>query len=143
MVVSSFVREKRDYHYQTLSHLPNPPEGRTLNMPHGQKNLHQIAKEKLWHMFTGEEIAEICNVSQNVISRVKSLSDSPFFLNKCRPEWFSDWMRHHPRFQLTKALPSSFESPSLDPKRPASSPPTHKLVRRRKPSPKPRANRKP
>jgi hypothetical protein len=114
-------------------------------MHRGQKNLQEIAKEKLWHMFTGEEIAEICNVSQNVISRVKSLSDSPFFLNKCRPEWFSDWMRRHPRFQLTKAPSPAFESPSLDPTRPGgpSRPSPHKLVKRRKPSPKPRANRKP
>jgi len=54
-------------------------------------------------MFTGEEICEICNVSQNVVSRVKAMPDSPFFLNKCRPEWFLDWMRKHPEFQLTKA----------------------------------------
>lgn len=54
-------------------------------------------------MFTGEEICEICNVSQHVVSRVKSMPDSPFFMNKCRPEWFLDWMRTHPSFQLTKA----------------------------------------
>jgi hypothetical protein len=54
-------------------------------------------------MFTGEEICEICNVSQNVVSRVKAHPDSPFFLNKCRPEWFLEWMRAHPEFQLTKA----------------------------------------
>jgi hypothetical protein len=26
----------------------------------------------------------------------------PFCLNKCRPEWFAEWMREHPDFQLTK-----------------------------------------
>lgn len=73
-------------------------------MQHDQKQLHQIALDYPWFMFTGEEIAELCNVSQNVISRVKALSDSPFFLNKCRPEWFLEWMRNHPEFQLTKAF---------------------------------------
>ena len=68
-----------------------------------QKQLHQIALDYPWYMFTGEEIAELCNVSQNVISRVKAMSDSPFFLNKCRPEWFLEWMRNHPEFQLTKS----------------------------------------
>ena len=70
---------------------------------HDQKQLHEIALDYPWFMFTGEEIAELCNVSQNVISRVKALSDNPFFLNKCRPEWFLEWMRNHPEFQLTKA----------------------------------------
>jgi hypothetical protein len=71
---------------------------------HDQKQLHEIALDYPWYMFTGEEIAELCNVSQNVIWRVKALSDSPFFLNKCRPEWFLEWMRIHPDFQLTKAF---------------------------------------
>jgi hypothetical protein len=75
---------------------------------HDQKQLHQIAVDYPWYMFTGEEIAELCNVSQNVVWRVKTLKDSPFFLNKCRPEWFLEWMRSHPEFQLTKAC-------SLDP----------------------------
>jgi hypothetical protein len=78
-------------------------------MQHDQKQLHQLARDYLWYMFTGEEIAAICNVSQNVISRVKSLADSPFFLNKCRPEWFLEWMRVHSNFQLTKA-----DIPDLD-----------------------------
>ena len=70
---------------------------------HDQKQLHDIALDYPWYMFTGEEIAELCNVSQNVIWRVKSMADHPFFLNKCRPEWFLEWMRNHPEFQLTKA----------------------------------------
>ncbi len=70
-----------------------------------QKQLHSLWKENPCWMFTGEEICEICNVSQNVVSRVKAMPDSPFFLNKCRPEWFLDWMRQHPEFQLTKAYP--------------------------------------
>jgi len=73
---------------------------------HDQKQLHQIALDYPWYMFTGEEIAELCNVSQNVIWRVKSMADHPFFLNKCRPEWFLEWMRNHPEFQLTKAYSS-------------------------------------
>ena len=78
---------------------------------HDQKQLHQIALDYPWYMFTGEEIAELCNVSQNVIWRVKSMADHPFFLNKCRPEWFLEWMRNHPEFQLTKAFsPASITS---------------------------------
>jgi len=78
---------------------------------HDQKQLHEIALDYPWYMFTGEEIAELCNVSENVIWRVKALSDSPFFLNKCRPEWFLEWMRNHPEFQLTKAFsPASINS---------------------------------
>jgi hypothetical protein len=72
-------------------------------MHYDQRQLHQLAQDYLWYMFTGEEIAELCNVSQNVISGVKAMSDHPFFLNKCRPEWFLEWMRVHPEFQLTKA----------------------------------------
>ena len=68
-----------------------------------QKQLHQLYKDNPCWMFTGEEICEICNVSQNVVSRVKAHPDSPFFLNKCRPEWFLKFMRKHPEFQLTKA----------------------------------------
>jgi hypothetical protein len=83
-------------------------------MQHDQKQLHQIALDYPWYMFTGEEIAELCNVSQNVISRVKALSDSPFFLNKCRSEWFLEWMRNHPEFQLTKAMSPIPERESRD-----------------------------
>jgi hypothetical protein len=68
-----------------------------------QKQLHQLWRDNPCWMFTGEEICELCNVSQHVVSRVKSLPDSPFFMNKCRPEWFLDWMRTHSSFQLTKA----------------------------------------
>ena len=74
-----------------------------------QQQLHLLFKENPCWMFTGEEICEICNVSQNVVSRVKAHPDSPFFLNKTRPEWFLEFMRKHPEFQLTKGsnLPSS------------------------------------
>jgi len=37
-------------------------------------------------------------------------NDSPFFLNKCRPEWFLQWMREHPDCQLTKD-----HAPNADP----------------------------
>ena len=71
-------------------------------MQHDQKQLHQIAQDYLCHMFTVEEIALLCNVSRDVVSKVRATDDSPFCLNKCRPEWFADWMRDHPDFRLTK-----------------------------------------
>ena len=71
-------------------------------MQHDQKQLHQIAQDYLCHMFTVEEIALLCNVSRDVVSKARGAADSPFFMNKCRPEWFLEWMRLHPNFQLTK-----------------------------------------
>jgi hypothetical protein len=77
-------------------------------MQHDQKQLHEIARDYLCHMFTVEEIALLCNISRDVVSRARAATDSPFFLNKCRPEWFLEWMREHPDFQLTKgSLPAS------------------------------------
>ena len=77
-------------------------------MQHDQKQLHQIAQDYLCHMFTVEEIALLCNVSRDVVSKARGAADSPFFMNKCRPEWFLEWMRLHPNFQLTKEyVPSS------------------------------------
>jgi hypothetical protein len=73
-------------------------------MQHDQKQLHQIAQDYLCHMFTVEEIALLCNVSRDVVSKARGAADSPFFMNKCRPEWFLEWMREHPDFQLTKAI---------------------------------------
>jgi hypothetical protein len=73
-------------------------------MQHDQKQLHQIAQDYPWHTFTVEEIAILCNVSRDVVTRARMADDSPFFLNKCRPEWFLQWMREHPDFQLTKEL---------------------------------------
>ena len=69
-----------------------------------QKQLHQIAQDWPWYTFTVEEIALLCNVSRDVVSKVRAARDNPFFLNKCRPEWFTAWMREHPSFQLTKGL---------------------------------------
>ncbi len=83
-------------------------------MQHDQKQLHQIAQDYPWHTFTVEEIAILCNVSRDVVTRVRMAKDSPFFLNKCRPEWFLQWMRDHPEFQLTKAPPSSAFGPDQD-----------------------------
>ena len=71
-------------------------------MQHDQKQLHQIAQDYLCYMFTVEEIALLCNVSRDVVSKARGAADSPFFMNKCRPEWFLEWMRLHPNFQLTK-----------------------------------------
>ena len=73
-------------------------------MQHDQKQLHQIAQDYLCHMFTVEEIALLCNVSRDVVSKARGAADSPFFMNKCRPEWFLEWMRLHPNFQLTKEI---------------------------------------
>jgi hypothetical protein len=72
-------------------------------MQHDQKQLHQIAQDYPWYMFTVEEIALLCNVSRDVVSKVRATADNPFFLNKCRPEWIAEWMRVHPDFQLTKS----------------------------------------
>lgn len=89
-------------------------------MQHDQKQLHQIAQDYPWYMFTVEEIALLCNVSRDVVSKVRATTDSPFCLNKSRPEWFAEWMREHPDFQLTKdsspladVLPSPAESQGL------------------------------
>jgi len=86
-----------------------PLEGGIL-MQHDQKQLHQIAQDYPWHTFTVEEIAILCNVSRDVVTRARMANDSPFFLNKCRPEWFLQWMREHPDFQLTKELVLKSES---------------------------------
>ena len=72
-------------------------------MQHDQKQLHQIAQDWPYYVFIIEEIALLCNVSRDVVSKVRAAKDNPFFLNKCRPEWFTEWMRQHPDFQLTKA----------------------------------------
>ena len=77
-------------------------------MQHDQKQLHQIAQDFPWYLFTVEQIADLCNVSRDVVTKARLADDSPFFLNKCRPEWFTEWMRKHPEFQLTKM--SSFGS---------------------------------
>jgi len=74
-------------------------------MQHDEKQLFQIANEHPYYTFTMEEIAILCNVSRDFVSRVRSRPDSPFCSNKCRPEWFARWMRLHPEFQLTKEMP--------------------------------------
>ena len=81
-----------------------------FSMQHDQKQLHQIAQDYPWYTFTVEEVALLCNVSRDVVSKVRATADNPFFLNKCRPEWFTEWMRLHPGFQLTKC--GSSENPS-------------------------------
>lgn len=82
----------------------DPLEG-GIYMQHDQKQLHQIAQDYPWHVFTVEDIAILCNVSRDFVTRVRMAPDSPFCLNKCRPEWFTAWMREHPDFQLTKFPP--------------------------------------
>ncbi len=83
----------------------SPLEG-GISMPLDDKQLHQIAQDYPWFMFTVEEIATLCNVSRDFVSKVRGSADGPFCLNKCRPEWFADWMRAHPDFQLTKEIPA-------------------------------------
>lgn len=84
-------------------------------MQHDQKQLHEIAQDYPWYTFTVEEIALLCNVSRDVVSKVRAAADNPFFLNKCRPEWFTEWMRQHPDFQLTKELPFNVSGAKSDP----------------------------
>ncbi|HUB68036.1 MAG TPA: hypothetical protein VL981_11180 [Candidatus Methylacidiphilales bacterium] len=72
-------------------------------MQFDQKQLFQIARDYPWWLFTGEEIAALCNVCRDQVTRVRSAHDSPFRFNKCRPEWFTEWMRTHPEFQQTKS----------------------------------------
>jgi hypothetical protein len=106
-------------------------------MQHDEKQLHQIAQDWPYHVFTVEEIAVLCNVSRDVVSKVRAAKDSPFCLNKCRPEWFTKWMRQHPDFQLTKgSLLTSDALPVSVPENP------RKTVRLRKLSPRPRAVKK-
>ncbi len=83
----------------------SPLEG-GISMPLDEKHLHQIAQDYPWYMFTVEEIATLCNVSRDFVSKVRASADGPFCLNKCRPEWLADWMRAHPDFRLTKEMPT-------------------------------------
>ena len=68
-------------------------------MQFDQKQLFQIASDYPWFLFTGEEIAELCNVGEDHVRRVRNAPDSPFRYNKCRPEWFTEWMQTHREFQ--------------------------------------------
>jgi hypothetical protein len=116
-------------------------------MQHDQQQLHLIAQDYPWYMFTVEEIALLCNVSRDVVSKVRAATDSPFCLNKCRPEWFADWMREHPDFQLTKgSTPEAGIQPGCtNVKNPVGSPPgtdEPRKLKRRKSSPKPLSVRK-
>ncbi len=72
-------------------------------------------------MFSEEEIAALCNVPRVIVGRVAAAPDSPFFLSKCRPEWFVEWMRRHADFGLSegthpknirKSVPQSPSSPN-------------------------------
>ena len=67
-----------------------------------REELLKVAQENPYRMFTGEEIAILCQISHDVVTKVKLAEDSPFVISKCRPEWFIEWMRVHPGFQLSK-----------------------------------------
>jgi hypothetical protein len=67
-----------------------------------REDLLKAAQENPYRMFTGEEIAILCQISHDVVTKVKLAEDSPFVISKCRPEWFIEWMRVHPGFQLSK-----------------------------------------
>ena len=67
-------------------------------MEQNERELLRKAQENANWMFDEEEIAKLCNVSQVIVGRVAAAPDSPFFLNKCRPEWFVEWMRRHADF---------------------------------------------
>jgi hypothetical protein len=88
---------------------------------HNEKELLQKAQENPHYMFNEEEIAVLCNVTQVIVARVAAAPDSPFFLNKCRPEWFVEWVRRHADFGAAegpsskgtpKPLPQSTASPN-------------------------------
>jgi hypothetical protein len=67
-----------------------------------REQLLELALKCPWWMFTGEEIAELCNVSITVVSLVRKEPDHPFFLNKSRPEWFIEWTKSHHSFLLNR-----------------------------------------
>ena len=67
-----------------------------------REELLKVAQANPFRMFTGEEIAILCQISHDVVTKVKLAEDSPFVISKCRPEWFIEWMRVHPGFQLSK-----------------------------------------
>jgi hypothetical protein len=90
-------------------------------MQHDEKQLHLLAQDYPWFMFTVEEIASLCNVSRDFVSKVRGAIDSPFCLNKCRPEWFADWMRQHPDFQLTKDMDAGVSPLASNPQVPGRS----------------------
>lgn len=74
-------------------------------MQFDQKQLFQIARDYPWFLFTGEQISELCNVGEDQVRRVRNAPDSPFRYNKCRPEWFTEWMRNHSEFQRPLSSP--------------------------------------
>jgi hypothetical protein len=74
-------------------------------MQFDQKQLFGIARDYPWFLFTGEQISELCNVGEDQVRRVRNAPDSPFRYNKCRPEWFTEWMQNHPEFQQPQASP--------------------------------------
>jgi hypothetical protein len=70
-------------------------------MPEPREDLMQRARDFSWWMFSEEEIASLCNVPPEVVNRIKADPESPFFMDLCRPEWFAEWMRRHPDFQVS------------------------------------------
>lgn len=60
------------------------------------EKLFHKAEKYSWYLFSGKEIAELCNVGEHQVRRVRNAHDSPFRYNKCRPEWFTLWMQTHP-----------------------------------------------
>ncbi len=70
------------------------------------KQLFQIARDYPWVLFTGAEISELCNIGEDQVRRVRNAPDSPFRYNKCRPEWFTNWMQTHPDNRCGMPMPS-------------------------------------
>jgi hypothetical protein len=48
------------------------------------------------------------------VRRVRNAPDSPFRYNKCRPEWFTEWMQTHPESQQTKSSPPACHPATCD-----------------------------
>ena len=76
-----------------------------------QKQLFQLAMDHPYFLFTGEQISELCNMGEDLVRLVRNAPDSPFRYNKCRPEWFTEWMRTHPDFQQTESSPPAIQPP--------------------------------
>ncbi len=93
-------------------------------MQFDHKQLAELARDCPWRMFNCEELAVLCNISLTVITHIRAAPDSPFFLNKTRPEWFTEWMRSHCSFQIKQRVAEEKPSKKIDTDS-SSPPPNH------------------
>ncbi len=78
-----------------------PKPKRTARVPVVEELL-RVAKRNPWRLFTTEEIALLCEVSQTTLTAVRKREDSPFCAGKCRPERLIRWFDEHPGWQPSK-----------------------------------------